>query len=108
MQFTLGTEPTGAFYSYELAAAAHKLLNDIMLLRGGEELVISIDTAGDWRVAQALAEQAYVFGASPSVIRSCLKQQNRCPTCLIRRKQRRCGCLLLINQRCLLMSRRLR
>lgn len=69
MQFTLGTEPTATFHSFELAAAAHKFLKDIMLLRPGEELVISIDTAGDWRVAQALAEQAYVLDASPTLIR---------------------------------------
>ncbi|HBG73995.1 MAG: hypothetical protein A2X25_02360 [Chloroflexi bacterium GWB2_49_20] len=69
MNFTIGTEPTSSFYSFELAAATHKLLNDIMLLRRGEELVVSIDTAGDWRVAQSLAEQACILGAIPTLIR---------------------------------------
>jgi len=65
MQFTIGTEPTQAYYSFELMAAARKLLESIMLTKRGENVVITIDTIGDWRVALATAQTAFALGTRP-------------------------------------------
>lgn len=68
MELALGTEPTSEYYSFELMAAARKILEEIMLTRPGEEVVITVDTAGDWRVALATAQAAFALGAKPTLL----------------------------------------
>ena len=68
MELVLGTETTNEFYTFELMAAAQKLLGQIMLTKPDEEVAITLDTAGDWRVAKAAAQAAYALGAKPTLI----------------------------------------
>ena len=68
MQLVFGTEPTAEYYAFELMAAAKKLLDEIMLTHPGEEVVITVDTAGDWRAARATAQAAYALGAKPTLL----------------------------------------
>lgn len=68
MELTVGTEPTQEYYAFESMAAANKLLEEIMLTKPGEEVAITVDTAGDWRVAIATGQAAYALGAKPTVL----------------------------------------
>ncbi|MCX8187633.1 MAG: aminopeptidase, partial [Nitrososphaeria archaeon] len=53
--------------SLELRRAAYKLVKEVLKIEDGENVVITIDTAGDWRVAEAVAEAAYAVGGKPLV-----------------------------------------
>lgn len=68
MQLTLGTEPTSAYYTFELMAAVRKLLESVMLVKPGEEVAITVDTIGDWRAAWATAQAAYSLQARPTLL----------------------------------------
>ena len=68
MNLKYNPDTTGSFDPIELAQAASKFLKDVMRLRPDEELVISIDNAGDQRLAEAFAGQASVLGATPTII----------------------------------------
>src|SRR5450759_904551 len=68
MDLALGTEPTKQYYSFELLAAAKKLVEEVMLAKPGENVGISADTQSDWRVVKATAQAAYAAGATPTVI----------------------------------------
>jgi leucyl aminopeptidase (aminopeptidase T) len=68
MELVLGTEPRTEYRSFEAAAAARKLIEQIMLVRPGETVVITADTASDMRVVRATAEAAFVAGAHPIVL----------------------------------------
>jgi leucyl aminopeptidase (aminopeptidase T) len=68
MELVLGTEPTQEYYAFELLAAARKLLQDIMLVQPGEGVAVTVDTAGDWRVALATAQAVYALDAEPTLL----------------------------------------
>jgi leucyl aminopeptidase (aminopeptidase T) len=68
MELALGTEPTRTYLAFELARGARKLIEDIMLTRPGEEVVITADTSSDWRVVEATAQAAFAAGATPTVV----------------------------------------
>jgi len=68
MELALGTEPRQEYYAFELAKGAKKLVADIMLVKPGEEVVITADTASDWRVVQAVAQATFVADANPVVV----------------------------------------
>jgi len=51
--------------SLELKQAAYKLVKEVLKVESGENVVITIDTAGDWRVAEAVAEATYIVGGKP-------------------------------------------
>ncbi len=53
--------------SLELKEAAYKLVKDVLKVKKGETVVITIDTAGDWKVAEAVAEAARIIGGKPLV-----------------------------------------
>ena len=55
------------YLDFELVEAAHKLVRDVLKVSRGDEVVITIDTAGDWNVALATAEAASLVGAKPVV-----------------------------------------
>jgi len=54
--------------SMELMSAAYKLVREVLKVEKGENVVITIDTAGDWRVAEAVAEATYIVGGKPLVL----------------------------------------
>ncbi len=68
MELAIGTEPTPTYLSFELARGARRLIEDVMLVKPGENVVITVDTSSDWRVAEATARAAYAAGASPVVV----------------------------------------
>lgn len=57
------------YLGYELALGARKLVEEIMLVKPGENVVITADTSTDERVVEATAQAAYVAGAAPTVVR---------------------------------------
>lgn len=56
-------------FDYELARAAHTLVNEMFRLKPGETFVITADTQSDMRVVDAVAAAAHTVGAIPMVIR---------------------------------------
>lgn len=68
MELTLGTEPLSRYLSLEMAAAARKLVEDVMLVKPGEQVAITADTASDGRVVEATARAAYAARAVPVVL----------------------------------------
>jgi leucyl aminopeptidase (aminopeptidase T) len=68
MNLTLGTELNQEYYAFELMAAARKFLSEIMLVRPGEEVLTTIDTAADWRVAIAISQAAATLNARPTLL----------------------------------------
>ena len=68
MEFMLGTEPRREYYAFEVAAAAHKMLAEVMLVKPDETVVITADTQSDWRVVEATAQAALTLGAHPTVV----------------------------------------
>jgi len=68
MELALGTEPTHTYLAFELARGARKLIEDVMLTRPGEQVVITADTSSDWRVVEATAQAAFAAGATPTVV----------------------------------------
>lgn len=51
----------------ELAVAAHKVIHDLVAVRRGESLLITVDSAGNWQVAEELAKVAEAAGAKVMV-----------------------------------------
>jgi len=68
MDIAIGTEVRDEYLSWELEAGARKLVENIMLTREGEDVVISADTSSDMRVVQATARAVYAAGAMPIVV----------------------------------------
>ena len=64
----LGTESLADFYSLELARAAMKLVTEVRPISPGQEVLITADTAADWRVAQATAAAVHTVGGIPTLI----------------------------------------
>jgi leucyl aminopeptidase (aminopeptidase T) len=68
MELLVGTEPRREYYAFEAAAAAQKMLSEIMLVKSDENVVITADTQSDWRVVEATAQAAMSLGAHPTVV----------------------------------------
>jgi leucyl aminopeptidase (aminopeptidase T) len=64
----LGYESRPEFYAFEMAKAARKFVEQIMLVKPGEQVVITADTGSDARVVNATAQAVYAADASPIVI----------------------------------------
>ncbi|SDX79906.1 Leucyl aminopeptidase (aminopeptidase T) [Acetomicrobium thermoterrenum DSM 13490] len=68
MEFKSGIEPTEKYCSMETMNGALKLVRDVMLAKEGETVVITCDSSGDRRVAEAIGDAAYAIGAKPIVL----------------------------------------
>ena len=64
----IGTEPRSDFYAYELVAAAHKLVTEVRPVSEGQQVLITVDSAGDSRVAYATASAVHTVGGIPVVL----------------------------------------
>jgi len=64
----LGTEAREEYLALELGHAAHKLVTEVRPLKKGDQVLITGDSASDWRVVRATAAAAYTVGAEPTVI----------------------------------------
>lgn len=68
MELAFGTEPARSYLAFELALGTRKLVENVMLTRAGEQVVITADTSSDWRVVEATAQAAFAAGATPTVV----------------------------------------
>lgn len=68
MDLTIGIEPRDEFLFLEIARSARKLVEDVLLVKKGEEVVITADTSCDSRVIQEVAKAAYAVEAIPTII----------------------------------------
>lgn len=69
MEYPIGIEMTQDYLSFEVQAAAMKLVKDVMLVKPGETVVITADTSTDMRVVDAVAGAAYTIGASSVIVK---------------------------------------
>jgi leucyl aminopeptidase (aminopeptidase T) len=68
MQINIGVETRDEYKRLETAKGAMKLMRDYMLVKPGENVVISYDTCVDERVVKALAEAVYTIDGTPVVV----------------------------------------
>ena len=68
MEYPIGVEMSNTYLSFEVTNAALKLVRDVMLVKEGENVVITADTSADFRVVEAVAGAAYSVGANPVII----------------------------------------
>ena len=68
MEYPIGVEMSNTYLSFEVTSAALKLVRDFMLVKEGENVVITADTSADFRVVEAVAGAAYSVGANPVII----------------------------------------
>ncbi len=68
MEPATGTESRPEYLAFELAGAARKLVETVMLVRPGENVAITADTATDWRAVDATARAVYAAGAVATVL----------------------------------------
>jgi len=69
MEVTSRVESRDGYLSYEAALGARKLVEEIMRVKPGESVVLTIDTSADERVAELTAQAAMAAGAHPVVVR---------------------------------------
>jgi hypothetical protein len=67
MEFNLGVEPGSEYLAMELARGAMTLAKEVMLIKPGENVVITGDTSSDKRVVDATAAAVYAIGGVPTV-----------------------------------------
>jgi len=68
MELKIGTEGRNEFLSFELAKSAKELVENVMLVKEKENVVITADTSSDERVVKATANAVYTVGAIPTII----------------------------------------
>lgn len=75
MEYNIGIEMRSEYKSFELAKGAMTLVKDIMLVKPGENVVVTMDTATDQRVAQGIVNAVFAVGAMPALIRHPLQKE---------------------------------
>ncbi|MEW2353108.1 hypothetical protein [Spirillospora sp. NPDC029432] len=68
MEVTSRIESRPEYLSYEAALGARKLVEEIMLVKPGEDVVITGDTSTDHRVVELTAQAVAAAGATPTVV----------------------------------------
>jgi len=68
VELLIGTEGRNEFLSFELAKSAKELVENVMLVKEKENVVITADTSSDERVVRATANAVYTAGAIPIII----------------------------------------
>lgn len=68
MDYPIGVEMAKDFLSFELSQGAMKLVRDVMLVKSGENVVLTADTSSDRRVVEAVANAVYTVGANPVIL----------------------------------------
>ena len=68
MELNLGIETRNEYLYLELMKGAMTLVRDVMLVKPGENVVITGDTSSDRRVIDAVSQAAYAIGGVPTVI----------------------------------------
>lgn len=68
MEVVSRIESRREYLSFEAAVGARKLVEEIMLVRPGEHVVITGDTSTDWRVVETTAQAVAAAGATPTIV----------------------------------------
>lgn len=68
MELNLGIETRGEYLSLELMKGAMTLAKDVMLIKEGENVVITGDTSSDKRIIDAVSQAVYAIGGVPAII----------------------------------------
>lgn len=68
MDFKIGFEMRDEYKSFEVAKGALYFMKEVMLVKPGENVVISYDTTTDERVVKALANATFAIGGVPVVL----------------------------------------
>jgi len=68
MELAIGTETRQEYYSFELAAAVKKMVEEVFPINPDENVVVTADTGSDARVVDATARAIFALGAHPVVI----------------------------------------
>ena len=68
MELRLGFEPRDEYLAYETWKGAMVLLRDVMLVKPGENVLVTGDTSSDKRVMDAFSAAAYALDAIPVCI----------------------------------------
>lgn len=66
--FTIGMEMRDEYMSFELAKGAMTLAKDVMLIKPGENVVLTADSCTDRRVVEVTANAVFAIGGKPTVI----------------------------------------
>lgn len=69
MEVTNRTESRNEYLAFEAFSGARKLIEEIMCVKKGEDVLITADTSSDMRVAELLAGAALAVGAHPVIVR---------------------------------------
>lgn len=69
MEVTSRIESRGDYLAFEAFTGARKLIEEIMCVTFGENVLITTDTSSDMRVAEQLAGAAKAVGAHPVIVR---------------------------------------
>ncbi len=68
MDLNLGIEPTSKYLNFETAKGALKMVRDVLLVKPGENVLITSDSSTDTRVVEAFANAVFCVDAVPTVI----------------------------------------
>jgi leucyl aminopeptidase (aminopeptidase T) len=64
----IGNESRDDYYAFELAAAALKLVTEVRPVRPGQQVLITVDSAGDMRAARAIAGAVQAVDGVPTLL----------------------------------------
>jgi leucyl aminopeptidase (aminopeptidase T) len=65
---TIGTESRDDYYAFELTAAASRLVTEVRPIRPGQQVLVTVDSAGDMRAARATAGAVAAVGGVPTLV----------------------------------------
>jgi leucyl aminopeptidase (aminopeptidase T) len=68
VQLAIGNEPRDDYYAFELTAAALKLVTEVRPIGRGQQVLVSVDSAGDMRAARATAGAVQAVGGVPTLV----------------------------------------
>jgi leucyl aminopeptidase (aminopeptidase T) len=68
MGLAIGNESRDDYLSLELTAAAMKLVMDVRPVRPGDQVLVTVDSAGDMRAARATAAAVQAVGGVPTLV----------------------------------------
>lgn len=68
MKYPIGVEMRDDFKEHETYKAAMKMVKDVMLVKPNENVVITLDSSSDSRVAKAVSNCVYLLGANPITV----------------------------------------
>lgn len=68
MDLAFGNQPRDDYLGFELTAAALKLVTEVRPIGPGQQVLVSVDSAGDMRTARATAGAVQAVGGIPTLV----------------------------------------